>query len=178
MKKVTIDDQPSPSQAPIKPRTQDQSVIQDQTASQQSDIPNPLDAQIAELTQDLQRTRADFENYRKQVELQRTQAMAVAKQATVEKFLPLVDDFERAICSYPDQLAPLAKSFNKTLTTIGLQKIDSEPETVFNPDFHDAISIEDGDGDLEVIAETLRPGYLYDGAVMRPAMVKVKRISK
>lgn len=137
-----------------------------------------LSDQISELTKDLQRTRADFENYRKQVELQRAQAMSAAKYATVEKFLPLVDDFERAMSSYPDQLAPLAKSFEKTLTSLGLAKINSEPETEFNPDFHDAISIEDDDGDFEVISETLRPGYLYDGSVIRPAMVKVKRISK
>lgn len=131
---------------------------------------------LAELTNDLQRTRADFENFRKQVEMQKTQAMATAKYATVMKFLPLVDDFERAIATYPEQLSPLAKSFQKTLSNLGLSQIDSEPNAEFNPDFHEAISIEDdGEGEREVIAETLRPGYLYDGVVIRAAMVKVKR---
>lgn len=131
---------------------------------------------IAELTNDLQRTRADFENFRKQVEIQKSQAMSAAKYATVTKFLPLVDDFERALQTYPEQLAPLQKSFEKTLKTLGLSQIDSAEGVEFNPDIHEAISVEDEGGETEVISETLRPGYLYDGAVIRAAMVKVKRV--
>ena len=130
---------------------------------------------VTELTNDLQRTRADFENFRKQVEIQKSQAMSAAKYATVAKFLPLVDDFERALQTYPEQLAPLQKSFDKTLNSLSLARIDSNPGTEFNPDFHEAISIEDEGGEAEVISETLRPGYLYDGTVIRAAMVKVKR---
>lgn len=133
--------------------------------------------QLAELTNDLQRTRADFENYRKQVEAQRAQAMSVAKYATVEKFLPLLDDIDRAMGVYSEQLSPLAKSLTKTLKSLNLEKINSEAGTEFNPDYHEAVSVEDEGGDLEVIAETLRPGYLYDGNVVRVAMVKVKKVS-
>lgn len=136
---------------------------------------NPLEAQVDELTNDLQRTRADFENYRKQVESQKLQAMSAAKYATVEKFLPLIDDIDRAIAAYSEQLAPLAKNLEKTLKSLGLTKINSEPGTEFNPDYHEAISVEDEDGDVEVISETLRPGYLYDDSVVRAAMVKVKK---
>ena len=133
-----------------------------------------LQAALDELTSDLQRTRADFENYRKQVESQRTQAMSSAKSATALKFLPLLDDFERALETYPEQLTPLRKSFDKTLQTLGLTKINSEPGTEFNPDFHEAVSVVgDASGDVELISETLRPGYLYDGSVIRAAMVKV-----
>lgn len=135
-----------------------------------------LTAKVAELTGDLQRTRADFENYRKQVEAQRRQSMTLATQATVEKFLPLVDDFDRALSTYPEQLAPLAKSFAKTLQELKLEKIASAEGTEFNPDFHEAVSVVDEGGDSEAIAETLRSGYLYDGAVIRAAMVKVKRV--
>lgn len=138
---------------------------------------NPLEAQVDELTNDLQRTRADFENYRKQVESQKLQAMSSAKYATVEKFLPLIDDIDRAIAAYPEQLAPLTKNLEKTLKSLNLAKIDSEPDTEFNPDYHEAISVEGEDGDVEVISETLRPGYLYDGNVVRAAMVKVKKIT-
>lgn len=130
-------------------------------------------AQIVELTNDLQRTRADFENFRKQTEMQKSQAMAAAKYATVNQFLPLIDDFERAFEAYGEQLAPLRKNFDKTLQGLGLTQIESTPGTAFNPDFHEAVSVEDGEGEREVIAETLRPGYLYEGVVIRPAMVKV-----
>lgn len=134
--------------------------------------------QIVELTNDLQRTRADFENFRKQVESQRAQAMSVAKYATVEKFLPMLDDIDRAISAYPDQLKPLEKNLQKTLKSLNLEKINSREGTEFNPDFHEAISVEDEGGEQEVISETLRPGYLYDGSVVRAAMVKVKKVSK
>jgi len=137
---------------------------------------NDNTAQIAELVNDLQRTRADFENYRKQVESQRSQAIAASKDATVVQFLPLIDDFERALTTYPEQLAPLQKAFDKTLNSLHLAKIDSEPGTDFNPDFHEAVSVEDDEGEHEVIAETLRPGYIYDGYVIRAAMVKVKHV--
>ena len=129
--------------------------------------------QITELTNDLQRTRADFENYRKQMDVQRSQAVEYAKQDTVKQFLPLLDDLDRAITATPE-LAPLMKNLEKTVKELGLTKINSEPGTDFNPDLHDAVTMEDGEGEKEVIAETLRAGYLYNDAVLRPAMVKVK----
>ena len=132
--------------------------------------------QINELTNDLQRTRADFENFRKQTELQKQKAMDLARQSTVLKLLPLLDDVDRAITTYNEQLAPLKKVLEKALSELKLEKINSNPETDFNPDFHEAVLVEDGDGEKEVIAETLRPGYKYDGEVVRPAMVKVKHI--
>lgn len=100
--------------------------------------------------------------------------MSAAKYSTVEKFLPLVDDFERALSAYPEQLAPLRKNLDKTLSVLGLERIDSNPGTEFNPDLHEAVSVENDEGDVEVVAETLRPGYTYDGSVIRAAMVKVK----
>lgn len=165
MKKVKVSaDQTAPVAEPISAEQTEESA-----AAPENNI-------IIELTNDLQRTRADFENFRKQVENQRTQAMSAAKYATVAKFLPLVDDFERALQTYPEQLAPLQKSFDKTLSSLGLARINSESGTEFNPDFHEAISVEDEGGETEVVSETLRPGYLYDGTVIRTAMVKVKRV--
>lgn len=163
----------------LQPDMQSESKIgaQAESADATAQMPDTsaFESKITELTNDLQRTRADFENYRKQTELQRSQAMSAARFATVEKFLPLVDDFSRAISTYPDQLAPLAKNFEKLLSGLGLSAIDSNPNTEFNPDFHEAVSVEDGEGETEVVIETLRPGYLYEGAVLRPAMVKVGR---
>ena len=129
---------------------------------------------IAELTNDLQRTRADFENYRKQVELQKANEKNSAKLATVYKMLPLLDDIDRAISTYAE-LEPLKKSMEKTLTELGLTKILADENVEFNPDLHEAVMAE-GEGEKEVIAEVLRPGYYYENAVLRPAMVKVKHI--
>ena len=130
--------------------------------------------QVLELTNDLQRTRADFENYRKQVETQKLAEKKMVELATVYKVLPLIDDIDRAIMSYAE-LKPLEKSLEKTLKGLGLGRISSETDVDFNPDLHEAVMVE-GDGEKEVIAETLRPGYYYNGEVLRPAMVKVKKI--
>lgn len=133
------------------------------------------EAKIVELTNDLQRTRADFENYRKQVEVQRENATKMAKFATVKKLLPLIDDVDRAVASYSNELGPVAGVLAKTMKELGLAKIISNEGTEFNPDIHDAVMVE-GEGEKEVVAETLRTGYYYQNEVLRPAMVKVKRV--
>ena len=133
-----------------------------------------LNAKITELTNDLQRTRADFENFRKQIDAQKENEKKAAQLRTVYKVLPLLDDLDRAIGSYAE-LKPLEKTLEKTLNDLGLKKIDSGEGQEFNPDLHDAMMV-DGEGEKEVISETLRAGYYYEGEVLRPAMVKVKFI--
>ena len=130
-------------------------------------------AKIAELTNDLQRTRADFENYRRQVEQQKLQYGNVVKNTTIMKFLPLLDDLDRAIAAN-EALQPLAKNLEKTLNELKLERVESAAGTPFNPDLHEAVMVE-GDGEKELIAETLRAGYRYEGELIRPAMVKVTR---
>lgn len=130
-----------------------------------------MEQKIAELTNDLQRTRADFENYRKQVEAQKESEKKAAKFAMVYKLLTVLDDLERAFVAYAE-LKPLEKSLAKTLKEMGLAKIATEGE--FDPDLHEAVMVE-GEGEKEMIAETLRPGYYYEDEVLRPAMVKVRK---
>ncbi len=129
---------------------------------------------IAELTNDLQRTRADFENYRKQIEAQKQAERKLARYATVSKILPLLDDIDRAIGTY-EELKPLAKSLEKTMRELELTKIDAAVGVEFDPELAEAVMAE-GDGEKEVIGEVLRPGYYYEGEVLRPAMVKVKKM--
>ena len=132
-----------------------------------------LEGKVAELTNDLQRTRADFENYRKQIEVQKENERKTTKFATVYKFLTLLDDVDRAILSY-EELKPLKKTLEKTLKELGLSKIETREGTEFNPDLHDAVMVE-GEGEIEIIIETLRSGYFYEGEVLRPAMVKIAK---
>ncbi len=140
-------------------------------------IENPeiqkLQQEKIELINDLQRTRADFENYRKQTEMQKENEKNAVKLATIYRVLPLLDDMDRAISSYAE-LEPLKKSLEKSLKDLGLFKINSEKGTEFNPDIHEAVMAE-GDGDKEIVVETLRPGYYYGTEVLRAAMVKVER---
>ena len=144
-----------------------------------------LEQQLGELTLDLQRTRADFENYRKRVEAEKQSAHQMGQAKSVMKLLPVIDTIERAIVNVPEELkdnpwakgvTSLSKQLDKQLKEIGLEKIDAKPGTPFNPELHQAIQFdESADGDQEVIAEELRVGYTLNGAVIRDAMVKVTR---
>jgi molecular chaperone GrpE len=137
---------------------------------------------IEELTADLQRLRADFENYRKRVEQDKANVAELAKAATVMKLLPVVDTVERAIEHAPTDIADhkwvqgvtsMAKNLEKGLNEMGLTRIDAAPGTPFDPNLHEAVLMEDGDGEHEVIAEELRAGYKLGTHVVRPSMVKV-----
>ena len=140
---------------------------------------------IDELTLDLQRTRADFENYRKRVEAEKQSAHSMGQAKSVMKLLPVIDTIERAIANVPEKLADnawakgmagLGTQLDKQLKEIGLEKIDAKPGTLFNPELHQAVQFdEEADGDKEVVAEELRAGYTLDGTVIRDAMVKVTR---
>ena len=140
---------------------------------------------IDELTLDLQRTRADFENYRKRVEAEKQSAHSMGQAKSVMKLLPVVDTIERAITNVPEELADnawakgvagLGKQLDKQLKEIGLEKIDAKPGALFNPELHQAVQFdEEAEGEKEVIAEELRAGYTLNGSVIRDAMVKVTR---
>lgn len=144
-----------------------------------------LEQKIAELTEDLQRTRADFENYRKRVETEKATARAIGQSTTVLKLLPVIDNIERAIAYTPEDIkdhawvqgvASLVKNLDKSLEAINVARIDAKPGTEFNPELHEAIQFdEEVTGDKEVIAEELQAGYTMNGAVIRHAMVKVTR---
>lgn len=144
-----------------------------------------LEQRIAEMTADLQRTRADFENFRKRAEQEKEMARGSGRAGAILKLLPVVDNIERALSHLPDELhdnawansvVKLTKNIDKSLSDMGVERIDAGVGTAFNPDLHDAIQFdEDSDGDHEIIAEELQPGYKIDGIVMRPSMVKVTK---
>ena len=144
-----------------------------------------LQQQLGELTLDLQRTRADFENYRKRVEAEKQAAQDLGHTKAIMKLLPVIDTIERAIANVPAELADnawakgvagLNKQLDKQLKDLGLEKIDAKPGTPFNPELHQAVQFDEtAEGDKEVIAEELRAGYILNGAVVRDTMVKVTR---
>ncbi|HEY0965003.1 MAG TPA: nucleotide exchange factor GrpE [Candidatus Saccharimonadales bacterium] len=144
-----------------------------------------LEQQIGELTQDLQRTRADFENYRKRVEQEKTAAREAGQAASILKLLPVIDNIERATAHIPEDLkdnkwaqgvVSLVKNLEKSLAAMNVQRIEAKPGTPFNPELHEAIQFdEDAEGEHEVIAEELQAGYLLNGAPIRHAMTKVTR---
>lgn len=147
--------------------------------------PNAPDEQLQELTADLQRTRADFENYRKRVEAEKVAAREAGQASAIMKLIPVIDNIERAIVYTPEELkdnewvkgvSGLVKHLEKSLEALNLKRIEATPGTEFNPELHEAIQFdEDATGDKEVVAEELQSGYSLNGHVIRHAMVKVTR---
>lgn len=147
--------------------------------------PDELEQQIADLTLDLQRTRADFENYRKRVDIEKAGAMATGEAKAILKLLPVIDTLERAMPHMPADLADnkwaqgvagLTKQLEKMLESLNLARIDAAAGVEFNPEVHEAIQFdEDATGEKEVIAEQLQAGYTLNGRPIRHAMVKVTR---
>ena len=145
-----------------------------------------LQQQIDELTLDLQRTRADFENYRKRVESEKTGAREAGQASAILKLLPIIDTIERAINHTPEELKDnkwamgitgLVKNLEKALENLNLKRIDATKGSEFNPELHEAIQFdEDATGEKEVIEEELQAGYTLNGHVIRHAMVKVTRL--
>lgn len=144
-----------------------------------------LEQQIDELTQDLQRTRADFENYRKRSEQEKMQAKNAGQYSAILKLLPVIDNIERAIGHIPKDLkdnkwaqsvAGLTKNLDSALESLNVKRINAKPGTEFNPELHEAIQFdEEAKGNKEVIAEELRSGYTLSGKPFRHAMVKVTK---
>jgi len=156
--------------------------------SNQSDDQIPaedLSLHVDELTADLQRTRADFENYRKRVEGEKAAARDAGQTAAVMRLLPVIDNIERAITHVPADLAEnawamsvanLVKQLDKSLEGLNVKRIDAAAGTPFDPELHEAIQFDEAaEGEHEVIAEELQAGYTLGGQPIRPAMVKVTR---
>jgi molecular chaperone GrpE len=150
-----------------------------------SKMQEELEQQVAELTADLQRTRADFENYRKRSEADKAATYQHGQSAAILKLLPVIDNIERAVAYLPKELednkwaqgiAGLVKNLEKSLEGLNLKRIDAKEGADFNPDLHEAIQFdEDAEGEKEIVAEELQAGYMLSGQPIRHAMVKVTK---
>ena len=138
---------------------------------------------VNELTEALQRERADAINIRRRHDEQMAGLKNMVKANVVSDLLPVIDNFERALSHTPKELEGndyvkgvrgVVKQFEKTLEDIGVKKIKAVGES-FDPRLHEAVSMEEGDGKEEVISEELQAGYTLGDEVIRHAMVKVKR---
>lgn len=141
-----------------------------------------LEQQIAELTDALQRERADAMNVRRRSEEDRAKLGSFYKANVVKDLLPVIDNFERALKHVPKELQgndyikgieSIVKQFEDTLEKLGVTRIKTVGES-FDPNLHEAISMEEGDGKTEVVSEELQSGYVLGDEVIRHAMVRVK----
>jgi molecular chaperone GrpE len=129
----------------------------------------------------LQRTQADFENYRKRIQRMQDEQSARAASDLVAKLLPVLDTLDLAQAHQSEDagsedakaLRAARSMLLDTLAKEGLERVD-EAEVPFDPEVHDAVAKIEGEGGETVIDEVLRSGYRWRGRVLRPAMVRVR----
>ena len=136
----------------------------------------------AQLNESMLRERADAMNVRKRAEDDRVKMSGYYKAMVVKELLPTIDNFERALKSLPKDLEgndyilgieKIVKQFAATLNKLGVERIKTVGE-VFDPELHEAVTMEEGDGTQEIVSEELQSGYIMGNEVIRHAMVRVK----
>ena len=141
-----------------------------------------LEEKLAELEDKRMRQLAEFENFRKRSEKEKSQMFEIGAKTVVEKMLPVIDNFERGLQGVPEEEkdAPFVQGVElvyKQLLTVfdelGVKPIDAVG-TEFDPNLHNAVMMVDND-ELEsgMVAEEMQKGYLYKDSVVRHSMVKV-----
>lgn len=140
------------------------------------------DEQIEDLTDRLRRQMAEFENFRKRTEKEKSQMFDMGAKTIVEKVLPVIDNFERGLAAVPEDkkedafvvgMDKIYKQFLTTLEEAGVKPIEAVGQE-FDPNFHNAVMhVEDEELGENVVAEELQKGYMYRDTVVRHSMVKV-----
>lgn len=143
-----------------------------------------LQAQLAELTNALQRERADAINVRRRAEEEKLKMSSYFKTSVVKELLPFIDNFDKALTHAPKHtdkayeewlkgLSAVNKQLWQSLDNLGVKRIETVGKE-FDPKLHEAVQMDhEGEGTKEVITEEFMSGYVLDDEVIRHAMVKV-----
>lgn len=140
------------------------------------------DEQIEELNDRLKRQMAEFENFRKRTEKEKTQMFDMGAKTIIEKILPVVDNFERGLAAVSEDqkddpfitgMDKIYKQMMAELDAVGVKPIDCIGQE-FNPDFHNAVmQVENDELESGTVAQELQKGYMYKDTVVRHSMVSV-----
>ena len=140
------------------------------------------DEKIEELTDRVARQMAEFDNFRKRTEREKSQMYEVGAKDIIEKILPIVDSFERGLAAvtedqkedpFVDGMDKVYKQLITTLESAGVTPIEAVGKP-FDPEFHNAVMhIDDEDQEENVVVEEFQKGYMYKDSVVRHSMVKV-----
>lgn len=154
---------------------------------QVKELQNQLDSQATkagEYFEGWQRERADFVNYKKRIERDQTQSYQNAVGMIVKKYLPVVDDLDRALKARPtseegskwaEGIELIYRKLQQILESDGVKEIPAEGE-MFDPSIHEALTNEESPAhECGQIIEVVQKGYLIGDRVIRPALVRVAR---
>ena len=154
----------------------------EQAGSDKTDKPDKKDKQIEELNDKYKRLFAEFDNFRKRTEAEKTSMFADGERTVLLKVLPLIDNFERALDSIPEEQKETAlaegidktyKAFMAQLTELGVTPIDACGKG-FDANLHNAVMhVEDDSVEDNIVVEEFQKGYMFKDKVLRYSMVKV-----
>lgn len=140
------------------------------------------DEQIEDLNDRLRRQMAEFDNFRKRSEKEKSQMFDMGARSIIEKVLPVVDNFERGLAAVPEEqkddafVTGMDKVYKQMMTefdSIGVKPIEAVGQE-FNPDLHNAVmQVESEEYEPGVVAQELQKGYMYKDTVVRHSMVAV-----
>ena len=140
---------------------------------------NKLEQQIEDLTDRLKRNMAEFDNFRKRTEKEKSSMYIIGAKNIIEKIRPVVDNFERGLAQategdpFAEGMEKIYKQLTTTLESLGVEPIEAVDKE-FNPDLHNAVMhVEDESVGDNIVVEELQKGYTYKGFVVRHSMVKV-----
>lgn len=143
---------------------------------------DPKDIKIAELEDRLMRTAAEFDNFRKRSEKEKSSMYDLGVRSTIERLLPTIDNFERGLSNIPEDkenesfyegMRMIYKQLVKQLEELGITAIECVGKE-FDPNLHNAVMhIDDDSYGENIVAEELQKGYMYKDMVVRHSMVKV-----
>jgi molecular chaperone GrpE len=140
-----------------------------------------LISELDDLRQTLLRRQADFDNYRKRIEKERTEDSKRATARVIEGLIPVIDGFEHALAAHREKeyenyrkgFELIYKQLLDNVTKLGAERIDPVGKQ-FDPHSHQAMDrLETTDHEDGTIVQTFQPGYMFHGRVLRPAMVRV-----
>ena len=143
---------------------------------------DPKDEKIDELNDKLRRSMAEFDNYRKRTDKEKSAMYEIGAKDVIEKILPIVDNFERGLAAVPenekespfaDGMTKIYKQMMTVFEEIGVKPIEAVGQE-FNPDYHNAVMhVEDENLGENVVAAELQKGYTYKESIVRHSMVQV-----
>ncbi|HUG15283.1 MAG TPA: nucleotide exchange factor GrpE [Thermomicrobiales bacterium] len=177
---VVIDDMQRPTTTTTNGHENDDGAQQPSPDELLSEL-EQLKADAAEMLDSLQRARAEFANYRRRIEAEQTRLRERATEQLLSRLLPVVDDFDRALRSVPEEIASngwfegirlVERKLWHAVESEGVSVMESVGQP-FDPSRHEAIMVDEGADAADTVVEEFQRGYMINDRVIRPAMVKV-----
>jgi molecular chaperone GrpE len=171
-----------------RPTEPEQATADEQAAGEETEQTMTLEQQLAaqqakaaEYLENWQRSHADFLNYRRRTENERSDLLAFANAALLSKLLPVLDDFDLALFNVPDEartspwvegITLIQRKLQRLMESEGVTPIEALGQP-FDPKLHEAVVLDEGASEPHSVVEELRRGYRLRDRVLRPTLVRV-----